>query len=1513
MEKQTYFAHKILLIFFFCNYSLISFSQKLEVFGTNEPPYTVENLISNTFLGQGVEVTNIEYFGNEASVGYFQRGQSSFGIERGIILTTGVVKSNAFSMINEANDEASIDNDVNTGSLGTDPDIQAIAGATIVHDLIKYEITFRPSSDVLRFRYVFASEEYPEYTCRAFNDVFGFFISGPNPSGGNYAGENIAKVPGTNLPVAINNVHNGNPQPIPCTPINPEFYNDNSGSSDFIFDAYLDVFEAEVEVVPCEEYTIKLAIADLGDSEKDSGIFLEAKSFSTQSLNVETITASNDNTLVEECAEAEIQFILPENTPSDLTLNYSVIGTATNGVDYEALPNSITIPAGSNSNSIFVTTIEDDQLEPIETIGIDIQINSCTRDTFWLNIKDKQLIPPMLEDTILICNPGEAVPLDGTIDVAVTESPRFENDNNVVIIMDDFVYYSDITVSGVTPVDLNPSSLQSICIDSLTHSWIEDLDIYLIAPSGVFIELTSDNGGDGGNGLLEDFYIQTCFTPTATQNINFGMDPGAPASEVPFTGEYAPDGYMEDLWEGNQPANGTWRLMIIDDTPIGIGTLHKWSITFNYDYFLNYNWTPATGLSCTDCPNPTATPTTSTTYYYTASDSYGCEVLDTVHIEVASSIPMPTVNCDNTNSGEILFTWDNVGSQFEVNINGAGWVSPNQPPLNHLVTGLMMGESVDFQIRVTTDCGDGPIAMESCSALDCIPSTPSLDNVSAVNCPGDSNGSLTVSASGGTAPFTFTLNGTSNDTGIFSGLEAGDYTVDIMDDLGCPTSIDVTVPAPDTLMSDPLIVLPIGCNGALGSVSVELTGGTAPFTFSWSNMSTDSIATGLINGDYDVTITDDNGCSTTDMVTLDEPISIFNLAVPTDALCNGEASGSIVLNTGGGAGSYSYVWDNGMTADSIGGLTAGDYTVTITDAVNCTYEESFTLNEPSDITSTSSASDATCFNTLDGSVSVTPMGGTIGSGSDYTYLWSNDSTTSSIPSIVAGNYYVTITDDNGCEQIDSALVNSPPAISTIPDTINVSCFGLTNGEASVTSSGGTGNLTYLWDNGVSATSITDLPAGSYTVLITDENMCTDSVTIEVLQPAEIEVVVDSMGVDCNGAANGTIAITPSGGNGGFSFEWSDGSTNEDLSGVSAGIYGLTITDSNNCETQESITLQEGESIQSSYAVTDVNCFSESTGSITASISGPSGPFSYQWSNGADSLTLSNVEAGTYFLTITDVDNCDKIDSVVVAQPIMEIDGAAEVTDVECFGQETGTIIVEGLGGTAPYTYSINGSNFGPNNTFVGLGANEYYVFIQDENECVASLPITLSINEPPEIEVELGDNFTIDLGESANLNASIFNTVGSTSIEWITPDTSIISCMDCPNPLVNTIETQTFEIVVTDENGCIGQDRITIFVNTEHEVLVPTAFTPNADGFNDLLLVHGTSSMVNQILSFQLYDRWGELVFEDKGFTINDPTRGWDGQYKGKDMVPGVYVWYVEVQYIDGSTKGFKGETNLLR
>jgi subtilisin-like proprotein convertase family protein len=766
-------------------------AQPMEV--TNTAPITPLNLITNIFLGEGVEVLDVQFEGSPAAVGFFREGIDAVNIDRGIVMSTGFAAS-APGVIG-ANGIGTQQSSNPTSGVSSDPDMEQIARGNNIFDMVKYTITFVPISDTLRFRYVFASEEYPEYVCTEFNDIFGFFISGPGINGPYANGAiNIARIPGTDLPVAINNVNPGQPgsaggQAINCTPPNgslafSEFYNSNNAPTQPVFDGYTDVFTAEAVVMPCSTYTIKLVICDVSDPFFDSGVFLEARSFGTGSLKVDVATASLDGSIAEGCSAGMLSFSLPFRVENDYPIDYAIFGTAENGVDYAFIPPDLFIPAGDSVVSVPIIAFEDGIEEGTETLMIDIQRDPCNRDTIVIFIKDNPLVPADLGADLTICQ-GDTVLLDGTLPVPLPEPLTFYSADTLIILPAGVTLYSDILVGGVLPPTLGPGVIQSVCIDDLRHTWVDDMRIYLLSPGGQFLELVTDIGNPG------DDFIGTCFTPSAIRPIT-----SATLADQPFTGEWQPEGLWEDLYGETRPTNGVWQLSLFDKFAPDVGTLNRWSITFNPIYEIEYEWQPAAGLSCTDCPNPQAFPDTTTTYVMRATDSYGCETTDTITIAVIEALEAPQLTCALVTENSITVAWPPVPGAmgYEVNIDGTGW-QPANGVGQHTLGGLPLATAVNFQVRALGQCPGFSGSIE-CSTPDCTPAALTVSNVVDASCFGGADGSISVSASGGTAPYTYLLGSESNSDGIFTGLTAGIYAVQVIDGEGCPGMVQAEVGQP---------------------------------------------------------------------------------------------------------------------------------------------------------------------------------------------------------------------------------------------------------------------------------------------------------------------------------------------------------------------------------------------------------------------------------------------------------------------------------------------------------------------------------------------------------------------------------------------------------------------------------------------------------------------------------------------------------------------------------------------
>ena len=306
-----------------------------------------------------------------------------------------------------------------------------------------------------------------------------------------------------------------------------------------------------------------------------------------------------------------------------------------------------------------------------------------------------------------------------------------------------------------------------------------------------------------------------------------------------------------------------------------------------------------------------------------------------------------------------------------------------------------------------------------------------------------------------------------------------------------------------------------------------------------------------------------------------------------------------------------------------------------------------------------------------------------------------------------------------------------------------------------------------------------------------------------------------------------------------------------------------------------------------------------------------GPYQFAWSTGGSSDTIRELVAGPIWVNITDKNGCVFPKKLEIPQPATPLDGTTVTENPGCYGGRDGKITFTGAGGTPPYRYALNDLPFIGASVQIGLTAGRYIPSVIDRNGCISKLD-TVIISQPDQVIVDLGPDFTLELGRDTQLNAQVLHGIDPVQFSWNLSDSVWLSCLTCQDPLVRKLLQQRwFKVNVVDANGCEAEDRILISIARPRRIFVPTGFSPNGDLENDRLVVHGQNSA--KIKSFRLYDRWGEMVFEANDIAVNDVAAGWDGSFRGKAMDPGVFVWVVEAEYLDGETEILHGDTTLIR
>ena len=806
-----------------------------------------------------------------------------------------------------------------------------------------------------------------------------------------------------------------------------------------------------------------------------------------------------------------------------------------------------------------------------------------------------------------------------------------------------------------------------------------------------------------------------------------------------------------------------------------------------------------------------------------------------------------------------------------------------------------------------------------------VPAPPQLDltiSATTTSCPNIDDGTATIVAMGGTPPYSYQWNDPlMQSTDMIFNLVPGTYTVTVTDDSMCQAIDSITVISPNALTILSIDQDSVTCFGTNdGSAEVMLTGGTAPYSFLWSDplMQFANPANNLFAGTYYVTVMDANNCEVQDSVVVDEP-DLLQLDInATDVLCFDEATGTASVVAIGGTLPYSYSWNNMETTATIENLEDATYFVTVTDANGCQQDTSITITEPmTAITTTIGQNLVGCFAASQGVAEVIPMGGT---GTNYTYEWSSGATTAIASNLSAEWHYVTVTDEHACEAYDSLLIQEYEEITGNIITIQPTCFGASDGQVgiNIVSGGvGSGNIsdyTYEWSTDPIQTG--DFIQGllgntTYTVTITDMDGCTGTVSVMLDDPPLIIANPTITNVSCNGLSDGTITVNPIGVNSFYTYQWGANANNQTTQtaiDLPLGTYSITITDDQDCEMDTMIMITEPDPLFLSLEATVNPCSEDSLGVIVPTVSGGTTPYFYQWSNGQTSTSASGLGNGVYSVTVIDANDCEIVDSIEIATP-MPLWAIVSADSVQCFGDANGSITIEPQGGSAPYSYSLDSINYGGASTMIGLTAGYYSVYVQDVNGCVWT--IGKEVPSPEEFMVfTAADSLFMELGDSVRLFSSWENGRGFVEMFWTAPYEGTLSCV-CPAPWAAPDFTTDYELYGIDEYGCEDTDQLRVVVDKPRGVFVPTGFTPNGDGVNDELFVFGRIG--TKVVTYRIYDRWGERVFESVDYLVNDESRAWDGNFRSKPSPAGVYQWMVEVEFLDGITEVFYGHTTLIR
>ncbi|MCK9206015.1 MAG: gliding motility-associated C-terminal domain-containing protein [Salinivirgaceae bacterium] len=821
-------------------------------------------------------------------------------------------------------------------------------------------------------------------------------------------------------------------------------------------------------------------------------------------------------------------------------------------------------------------------------------------------------------------------------------------------------------------------------------------------------------------------------------------------------------------------------------------------------------------------------------YQVTIEDSLGCTLDTTITIVdngdmlVTGFTMSQPVSCNSACDGAVRveFTTSSTGP-FSYNWSGPVGVSGTDQTLTDVC-----GDSTYF-VTVTD-------VLTSCVADSSfvVPQPDSLKiqivNQTDVLCFGDNSGTAEAAGVDGTSPYTYVWTNAAGDTlsteATATNLAFGYSYIEVKDVRLCTyiDSVFIDQPTELTATTDSTAS---GCGVNTGSVVVTPAGGTTPYTYLWDDATpgtTDSLVTNLAVGVYNVTVTDDHGCQLFKSVTV---IDTSDLVVTLDSVrnvsCFGGTDGAAYITITGAVEPYTVEWSNLETTEDIIQLTAGNYSVTVTDKDLCSRVLDVTITEPLELTASAIVlNEPTCFGIATGTTEVTPSGGT----GPYSYLWSDGQTTAVAIDLANGDYTVTVTDANLCTATAQVTLTEPEVITFDFESVRTTC-GDSIGQINVTNiAGGTGPYTVdwaskAWEGGlypepdsIGTDTIRNLWVANYVAIVTDFNGCQLRDSMNLLDISNMTIELDYIDmVTCFGGTNGAILVHGQGGNEPYQYQWDSGDADSLLNDVPAGVYSVHVTDAGQCQRDTAFTITEPTEIVNQWVFTDsIVCHGETTASLYALISGGTPPYSYEWMNSADEpmsndSSLTNVGPDWYYLTVTDAKNCLYLDSIEIFEPdTLTLDIAITATDCP---DSTGVATATVTGGVAPYTYTwsvlsdqaavLNGQG---TNTISNLWVDVYVLEVTDSLGCSKSDTVEMIDDSGLDFEIDpisLPTCLDINNGVAAIINVEN----GSAPFDYVWKfGTDTIATTDT----ARVLPVGTTNVFVIDDLGCRAVKTVTM-------------------------------------------------------------------------------------------------------
>jgi len=1376
--------HRFPMIFFVLLLTYGGAFAQLNVGNTMTP----QQLVQNILVGGGATVSNVSFSGSALEIGDFSNGATTnIGLNSGILLCTG-------NTINAIGPNNAAGKGTNVGGGGYSLLANLIPGYSI-YDAAVLEFDFVPLSDTIKFEYVFASEEYPEYVNSNFNDVFGFFISGANPSGGNYVDKNIAIIPGTTLPVSIDNVNNGTTNSGPCT--NCAYYVNNTNGTTIQYDAFTTVLTSWALVTPCLTYHIKIAIGDAGDHIYDSGVFLKAGSFRSGEDVVQTNTligASAPNA-VEGCNDAIVNFTLPNPTGVPRTVHYVIAGTATNGVDYPAIADSVVFPAGSDSVSVTISPVNDSIIEGSETVILLVETSTCTYDTVEVTIYDYDTVQVNIPTVSGACPAAssnlQAVASLGfppyqyqwsTSDTSQSIQVNPNTTTTYQVVVNDGCGYSDsalVNVNVFTPPTLliSPDS-QWVCPNGSASMTASGANTYLWSPAA---SLSSTSGST----VTASPTANTTYTvigtdtnscsDTATANIYIYPQPQI----NPINGAVCPgDSILLSVLNSVSGASYLWST---GDTAQSIyvqpQTTSTYSVSVTYPN------------SCTQTAQTTVTVYSFTNMQITLSSPSVCP---------GDSVLVHASNASN-------YSWYVNGVNIAASTSNI-WLTPSSA--TQVVVHAQNGNACPMSDSANIGVFSPPNVQVSASS-----SSVCKGNIAQLTASGASTYQWSPAA---------TLSSNSGSTVFAIPTATTLYSVVGTDANQCKDTAQIQI-----ILNNLPLVVASSDTGICPNSTAQLHVNGAQF-YNWTPATGLSSTNGnivnaspTVSTSYIVTGTDGNGCQNKDTVnvTVYPQVNIAASASP-DSICFGNSTNL----SASGASSYLWLPATGLSSTNGANITASpttnqNYQVIGQDIHGCADTTNLNITVISlpnvNITSNPTICQGdTCTLNATGAISYnwTPNNGNTLSG---TSIYVSPQTTQTYLVVGANGF--------GCMDSATAIVHVNPLPTLSINAPSAICLG---DSAQLIVSGAS---TYQWLPSGFGNSISVFPNANttYTAIGTDANGCTDSISQTiVVNPLPILNITPSSNSSCAGS---TVNLSVSANMPITNYLWNTGATTNNIStnpmnsttySVS-GINNFGCTDSTNI----SITVYPLPQVQ---IITGNNtiCFGDTT-ILTAG-----GAANYTWSpntnisaNTGSSISAYPSSSTTFTVIGTDTNNCaDTAQAFITVNPlpVLSINAPAAI----CNG-DSAQLVASGAN-----TYQWLPAGFG-NSITVSPNVNSSYTVIgTDANGCTDSISHYIVVNPLPVLNITSSSNSTcaggsVNLSASANmpLNGFVWNNGLSGNNIWVNPAT-----------------TTTYSVSGANTYGCTDSANITITAFAIPHVTITPANSPICIGDTAILTAGGAAS-----------------------------------------------------------------------